>query len=165
MITSRSLPHARSTPPLAFLASLVAAMFFFATAPAAFAQQNYKTADAAVDALVAAAKSGDQKAALVVLGPGGDDILSSGDKVADEAVRARFVASYDAKHEIKTEGDNKATLIIGDNDYPFPIPLVRKDGKWLFDTEAGRREILARRIGHNELDAIQVTPCVCRRPE
>jgi len=157
MITSRSLPHARSTPPLAFLASLVAAMFFFATVPAAFAQQNYKTADAAVDALVAAAKSGDQKAALVILGPGGDDILSSGDKVADEAVRAGFVASYDAKHEIKMEGDKKATLIIGDNDYPFPIPLVRKDGKWLFDTEAGRREILARRIGHNELDAIQVS--------
>ena len=125
--------------------------------PAARAQQNYKTVDAAVDALVATAKSGDQKAALVVLGPGGDDIISSGDKVADDAARARFVASYDTKHKIKMEGDDRATLMIGDNDYPFPIPLLRKDGKWLFDTEAGRREILARRIGHNELDAIQVS--------
>ena len=156
MITTRSLPHSRRTPPLMLSAALAAAMFF-ATAPTARAQQNYKTVDAAVDALVATAKSGDQKAALVVLGPGGDDIISSGDKVADDAARARFVASYDAKHEIKMEGDDKATLTIGDNDYPFPIPLMRrKDGKWSFDTEAGRREILARRIGHNELDAIQV---------
>jgi hypothetical protein len=153
MIVTRSLLHSLTTA-LTLLASVAA--FFFAMAPAALAQQNYKTANAAIDALVTAAKSGDQKAALVVLGPGGDDILSSGDKAADDAVRARFVASYDAKHEIKMEGDNRATLIIGDNDYPFPIPLTRKDGKWLFDTEAGRLEILARRIGHNELDAIQV---------
>jgi hypothetical protein len=156
MIATRSLPHSRHTPSLMLLAALATAIFF-ATAPAARAQQNYKTSEAAIDALVAAAKSGDAKAALVVLGPGGDDIISSGDKVADDAVRARFVASYDAKHEIKTEGDNKAILIIGDNDYPFPIPLMRKDGQWLFDTEEGRREILARRIGHNELDAIQVS--------
>ena len=155
MITTRSLPHSRRTLPLMLSAVLTAAILI-TTAPTARAQQNYKTVDAAVDALVATAKSGDQKAALVVLGPGGDDIISSGDKIADDAARARFVASYDAKHEIKMEGDDKATLIIGDNDYPFPIPLMRKDGKWLFDTEAGRREILARRIGHNELDAIQV---------
>ena len=156
MIATCSLPHAHRTPSLILRAALAAAMFF-AMVPAARAQQNYKTVDAAVDALVATAKSGDQKAALVVLGPGGDDIISSGDKVADDAARARFVASYDTKHEIKMEGDDRATLMIGDNDYPFPIPLLRKDGKWLFDTEAGRREILARRIGHNELDAIQVS--------
>jgi hypothetical protein len=156
MIATRLLPHSRRTPSLMLSAAMAAAMFL-AMVPAARAQQNYKTVDAAVDALVAAAKSGDQKAALVVLGPGGDDIISSGDKVADDAARARFVASYDTKHEIKMEGDDKATLIIGDNDYPFPIPLMRKDGKWLFDTEAGRHEILARRIGHNELDAIQVS--------
>src|SRR5271167_4341387 len=155
MIATCSLPHAHRTPSSMLSAALAAAMFF-AIVPAARAQQNYKTVDAAVDALVATAKSGDQKAALVVLGPDGDDIISSGDKVADDAARARFVASYENKHEIKMEGDDKATLIIGDNDYPFPIPLVREDGKWLFDTEAGRREILARRIGHNELDTIQV---------
>src|SRR5271169_4006757 len=121
MITTRLLPHARRTPSLMLPAALAAAMFF-AIVPAARAQQNYKTVDAAVDALVATAKSGDQKAALVVLGPGGDDIISSGDKVADDAARARFVASYETKHEIKMEGDDKASLIIGDNDYPFPIP-------------------------------------------
>ena len=101
-------------------------------------------------------RSGDQKAALVVLGRDGEDIISSGDKVSDDAVRQRFVASYDTKHQITLDGDGKAMLVIGDNDYPFPIPLVRnKHGTWSFDTEAGRREILYRRIGHNELATIQ----------
>jgi hypothetical protein len=137
------------------LALLSASLVIFANPSLAFAQEKYATPEAAVDALVASAKSGDEKSALVVLGPGGGDIVSSGDKVSDDAVRARFISSYDAKHEIKMEGDNKATLIIGDNNYPFPIPLVRKVGKWSFDTQGGRMEILARRIGHNELDAIQ----------
>ena len=136
-------------------ALLSAALLIFAGASFALVQERYATPEAAVDALVASAKSGDEKAALVVLGPGGGDIVSSGDKVSDDAVRARFVNSYDAKHEIKMQGDNKATLIIGDNNYPFPIPLTRKAGKWSFDTEAGRLEILARRVGHNELDTIE----------
>lgn len=128
------------------------------TSSITFAQEDYKTPQAAVDALVATARSGDEKAALVVLGRGGDDIISSGDKVSDNAVRARFVTSYDAKHEITMEGDSKAILVIGDNDYPFPIPMVRnKNSTWSFDTEAGRREILYRRIGHNELDAIETS--------
>jgi Protein of unknown function (DUF2950) len=128
------------------------------TSSAALAQEDYKTPEAAVDALVATARSGDEKAALVVLGRDGEDIITSGDKVSDDAVRARFVTSYDAKHEITTEGDSKAILVIGDNDYPFPIPMVRnKNGTWSFDTEAGRREILYRRIGHNELDAIETS--------
>jgi hypothetical protein len=124
----------------------------------ALAQQDYKTPQDAVDALVATARSGDQKAALVVLGRSGEDIISSGDKVSDDAVRERFVASYDTKHQIAMDGDSKATLVIGNNNYPFPIPLARnKDGTWSFDTAAGRQEILARRIGHNELDAIQTS--------
>jgi Protein of unknown function (DUF2950) len=140
---------------LAMLTSLAAASLIVASVSMAVAQQTYKTPEAAVDALVATAKSGDQKEALVVLGRDGKDIISSGDKVSDDAARQRFVASYDAKHQIAMEGDDKAVLVIGDNDYPFPIPLVRKNGQWSFDTEAGRREILYRRIGHNELDAIQ----------
>jgi hypothetical protein len=138
------------------LTSLAAAILVIATASVAVAQQDYKTPQDAVAALVATARSGDQKTALTVLGRGGEDIISSGDKVSDDAVRARFVASYDAKHQITLDGDSKAVLVIGDNDYPFPIPMERnKDGTWSFDTEAGRVEILARRIGHNELDTIQ----------
>src|SRR6201981_1562167 len=89
----------------------------------ALAQQDYKTPQEAVDALVATARSGDQKAALVVLGRDGEDIISSGDKWSDDAVSERFVKSYDAKHDIKLDGDSKAVLIIGDDDYPFPVPL------------------------------------------
>jgi Protein of unknown function (DUF2950) len=139
-------------------ATIVVASASITTSSPALAQEDYKTPQAAVDALVVTARSGDPKAALVVLGRDGEDIISSGDQVSDDAVRARFVTSYDAKHEIKMDGDSKATLVIGDNDYPFPIPLARnKNGTWSFDTEAGRREILYRRIGHNELDAIQTS--------
>ena len=156
MITKHSIRNSRRTP-LRLLASLVAAIAVFATASAAFAQEDYKTPQDAVDALVATARSGDQKAALDVLGPDGQDIISSGDKVSDDAIRARFVASYDTKHQVAmSDEDKRATLIIGDNDYPFPIPIIRnKNGSWSFDTAAGREEILYRRIGHNELDAIQ----------
>ncbi len=138
------------------LTALIAALLVAASASAAFAQQDYKSPQDAVDALVATARSGDMKAALEVLGKDGEDIISSGDKVSDDAVRARFVASYDKKHQITMSGDTKAVLVIGDNDYPFPIPLERnKNGTWSFDTDEGRNEILYRRIGHNELDTIQ----------
>lgn len=145
----------------AMLKSLRVVIFVVASAlvavpSIALAQQDYTTPQAAVDALVAAAKSSDQKAALVVFGHRGGGIISSGDKVGDETARARFVAFYDAKHVITMQGDNKAILVIGDNDYPFPIPMVRnKSATWSFDTEAGRHEILYRRIGRNELDTIQ----------
>jgi hypothetical protein len=139
-------------------AIIAIALASIATSPVALAQEDYKTPQAAVDALVATARSGDEKAVLVVLGRDGEDIISSGDKVSDDAVRERFVNSYDAKHQITMDGDNNAILVIGDNDYPFPIPMVRnKNGTWSFDTEAGRREILYRRIGHDELDAIQTS--------
>ena len=112
--------------------------------------------EAAVDALVGAAKSGDTKAILAVLGPDGQAIVSSGDPVADSNTREKFVAAYDAKHAIELEGDGTQTLIIGDDDWPFPIPLVNKAGEWQFDTGAGLDEILRRRVGRNELSAIQV---------
>jgi hypothetical protein len=143
---------------LAIFTSVAAVLVLAAATSTAFAQQDYKTPQDAIDALVASAKSGDEKAALVVLGQEGQDIISSGDKVSDDAVRARFVASYDAKHQVAMEGGSKAVLVIGDNDYPFPIPLHRnKNGTWSFDTDEGRIEVLARRIGHNELDAIQTS--------
>ena len=90
-----------------------------------------------------------------MLGSDGEDIISSGDDVADAESRARFTAAYDAKHSIKVEGDNKAVIILGNDDFPFPIPLMKKKAGWEFDTAAGRLEILYRRIGRNELDAIQ----------
>jgi hypothetical protein len=136
---------------------LTTAALFCTAASATLAQQAFKTPDEAASALVGAAKSDDMKALVTVLGPDGEDILSSGDEVADAATRQKFVAAYDAKHQITMEGDNKAILVIGQDDFPLPIPLVRKNGMWRFDSAAGREEIVYRRIGENELDAIQAS--------
>ncbi len=137
--------------------SLTIAGLLCTVAFVASAQQAFKTPEEAASALVSAAKANDMKAFATVLGPDGDDIVSSGDEVADAETRQKFVAAYDAKHQITMEGDNKAVMVIGQEDFPLPIPLVRKDGTWRFDTTAGREEILARRIGKNELDAIQTS--------
>jgi Protein of unknown function (DUF2950) len=90
-----------------------------------------------------------------VLGPAAGDLVSSGDEVADAAARKRVLDAYDAKHQVVMEGDDKAVLLVGTEEWPFPIPLVRKDGVWRFDTAAGRDEILFRRVGRNELSAIK----------
>jgi hypothetical protein len=154
---NKTLRTARAALVSSLLASLTATALLFAAPSAASAQQTYKTPDAAAEALVAAAKADDEKAALVVFGKDGEDIISSGDKVSDEDIRKRFVAAYDAKHQIVMQGDDKAVLVIGEKDYPFAVPLVRKGGLWSFDTEGGRREVLYRRIGHNEISAIQTS--------
>lgn len=121
---------------------------------AAQAQQSYKTPEDAAAALAAAVKSGPRDI-LKVLGSAADDIVFSGDEIADNDIRERFTSMYDAKHGIKTEGNKSATLILGPDDFPFPIPLVNTKAGWEFDTDEGRIEVLRRRIGRNELDAIQ----------
>jgi hypothetical protein len=136
-------------------ASLIAAMLTLGLASTANAQKAFKTAEAAADALVAAARGGDKKAVMELLGRGASDIVSSGDAVADSEAFQRFVAAYDAKHELTKEGDSKAIMILGQEEYPFPIPIVHEKGSWRFDTDAGRQEIIYRRIGRNELDTIQ----------
>jgi hypothetical protein len=137
-------------------ASLTLAAVLCTTASIAVGQQAFKTPDDAASALASAAKAGDPKAIVTVLGPDGEDIVSSGDEVADAATREKFVAAYDAKHAITMDGENKAILAIGQQDFPLPIPIVRSGGMWRFDTAAGREEILDRRIGRDELNAIQV---------
>jgi hypothetical protein len=122
----------------------------------ALAQEQFGSAEDAVAALVGAAKAGDTKAILAVLGPNGQAIVSSGDPVADGNTREKFVAAYDAKHSLELEGNGTQTLILGDDNWPFPIPLVSDAGKWQFDTKQGLDEILSRRIGRNELATIQV---------
>ena len=124
-------------------------------ATAAVAQERYNTPDEAVDALIGAAKAADARTLDARARSGSAEIVSSGDPVADASARNRVVEAYDAKHQVVMEGADKAVLIIGNEDWPFPIPLVRKDGTWQFDTAAGRDEILFRRIGRNELSAIQ----------
>jgi hypothetical protein len=109
-----------------------------------------------VTALIAALQKGDTKELAKVLGPGTDELLSSGDPVADKADRARFIASYQAKHSLQDDGADRKTLVVGDDDWPMPIPLVKRDGGWAFDGAEGADEIVYRRVGANELGAIDV---------
>ena len=141
--------------PLQHCARVVAAMAFVICATGALAQERYQSPDDAVNAMVGAAKAGDRPALLRVFGPGSAELLSSGDDVADANARKRMLDAYDAKHQVVAQGADKAELVIGNEDWPFPIPLVRKDGSWQFDTAAGRDEVLFRRIGRNELRTIQ----------
>jgi hypothetical protein len=140
---------------MTFIARALLCTAFVGLCESALAQEQFTTPEEAVSALVDAAKSQDQTL-LTVLGPDGKAVVSSGDPVADANARDNFVSAYDTKHALELEGDGSQTLIIGDDDWPFPIPLVNKDGKWQFDTKAGLDEILRRRIGRNELATIQV---------
>ncbi len=120
--------------------------------------QQFNTPKAAADALIKAAESYDTTALKEILGPGSDDIVSSEDAVADKNRAMAFVAK--AKERTKVGADpknkNRAILTIGNDQLPVPIPIVKNNGKWSFDTKVGREEILNRRIGANELDAIAV---------
>jgi len=118
-------------------------------------QRTFTSPGEAVKAVTDALVSEDQKALEAIFGPGSSDLLSSGDQVADQSGRKRFLKLYGEKNRLE-QTDGKVVLSIGNEDWPFPIPLVKKDDLWRFDTEEGREEILARRIGRNELNAIQV---------
>jgi hypothetical protein len=118
-------------------------------------QQTFATPEEAVKALMTAAKAGDTKAMLGVLGPGSRDIVQSGDAVADKTGRERFVKAYEEANKLVKFGDAKAVLSMGKDDWPFPIPIVKDAAGWRFDAKQGREEILNRRIGRNELSAIQ----------
>ncbi|MGJ4958719.1 DUF2950 domain-containing protein [Bradyrhizobium sp. HKCCYLRH2015] len=137
----------RATLPVILAAALLTS--------ASRAQQAYPSPEQAASALATAVKSGQRRQFLKILGHDALDIIESGDEVADAEMRRRFLAAYDASHSIKVEGNKKATIILGTEDFPFPIPLVNNKDGWEFDTDKGRVEILYRRIGRNELDAIQ----------
>jgi hypothetical protein len=120
------------------------------------AQASFKTPEDAVAAFVAALQKDDVPALQHLLGPDTGDLLDSGDAVADKADRAEFVASYQLKHSLMAEGADKMTLVMGENDWAMPIPIVKRDGKWYLDGAAGADELTYRRVGSNELGAIDV---------
>ena len=126
-------------------------------APAA-AQKTFATAREAAEALVSASESFDAPAMKAILGPDGEDLVATGEPVKDRAAATAFAAKAREKLAVDTDpkNPNRAILSVGSQDWPLPIPIVRKDGKWRFDSKAGRQEILYRRIGANELDAIQI---------
>jgi hypothetical protein len=119
-------------------------------------QKTFSSAEEASSALVTAAQNNDEKAMLEILGPEGKRIVSSGDDAEDAQSRANFVQKYQEMHRLVKEPDGTTTLYIGAENWPTPIPLVNKGSAWYFDTEAGKREILYRRIGRNEMSTIMV---------
>lgn len=118
-------------------------------------QRTFATPADAAATLAQAVRDKNVDLLVEVVGPASRDWLFSGDKVADTADWRRFVTAYDQKHEIVMQGDAKAVLNVGVDAWPFPAPLVRKAAQWQFDAEAGREEILNRRVGRNELDTVQ----------
>ena len=119
-------------------------------------QQHFASPEGGVAALVDAVKADDQSKLGAILGPHADRLLSSGDSVADQQSRQAFIMAYGDANKLLIESDNHAVLVIGQDEWPLPIPLVRSPAGWQFDTLQGEQEILSRRIGRNELAAIQV---------
>ncbi len=119
-------------------------------------QTTFASPEAATDALMAAAQAGKTADLEKILGPSGRKLIYSGDRVADREGREKFVAAYAQKHAIDRESDARAILVVSAEEWPFPIPLVKEGDAWRFDTKAGADEILNRRIGRNELNAIEV---------
>ena len=119
-------------------------------------QKTFASAEEASSALAAAAQANDETAMLAIFGPDGKQVVYSGDDVQDREMHANFAKKYVQMHRLVNEPDGTTTLYIGAENWPAPIPLVHKGNVWFFDTEAGTREILYRRVGHNEIATIHV---------
>lgn len=121
-------------------------------------EETFATSKGAVQAVIKACKNDDVAALLKIFGSDGKDVILSGDPTVDKDARAKFVKAAGEKTKLVADPSNQDKLIltIGKDNWPFPIPLVRANGQWFFDSSAGREEILARRVGSNELDAIEV---------
>jgi hypothetical protein len=122
------------------------------------AQKQFDTPKQAADALVQVAANFDVAAAKEILGPDGEDIVASEDPVQDKNRAAEFAAKAKEKMSVQTDkkNPNQAIVLVGNDDFPLPIPIVKQKGKWFFDTKVGREEILNRRVGANELNAIEI---------
>jgi Protein of unknown function (DUF2950) len=121
-------------------------------------QKTFTTAQQAADTMLQAVRSDDVPALLDIFGPEGKDFVDTGDSVQDKNSRTAFAALAQEKMQVELDPHNatRATLLVGNDDWPLPVPLVKRNGKWHFDSKAGRTEILDRRIGGNELEAINI---------
>lgn len=143
---------------LAWVVTVILGMFTLApdSSSAEALQKRFSSPEEAVEALVAAARADDLNTMLSILGPGSKELVSSGDSVADNASRDKFVASYEQKHSLEARTAGTRILHIGADDWSMPIPIVRKGNSWGFDIGKGKKEVLNRRIGRNELYVIDV---------
>jgi hypothetical protein len=138
------------------LALILTVVFLSIPASAATTKQKtFTSPEKAVQVFVDSLKKNDTATLKALFGPTSEQLISSGDPVADQYRRERFLAAYEESQRLDREGKNKAFLVVGKNEWPFPIPLVMNKNRWRFDTKAGIQEMLNRRIGANELDTIQ----------
>jgi hypothetical protein len=154
MILSGKKRKKHATGLRSCLAALGLIFTFIISSTPAWAQKMFSSPEEAVKAAIAAARSNNDNELLAIFGPKAKEILFSGDPVADKQRRSEFVAAYDQANRLSTEGEDRI-LIAGKQDWPFPIPIVKKGQSWMFDTEQGKQEVLNRRIGGNELFTIQ----------
>jgi hypothetical protein len=135
--------------------AIAAGIYWFVMRPAE--AKTFPTPEEGVSALVNAARKHDFKTLEAVLGPESQDIIESGDAVADRAAMDRFVTAYDMKSSLVPNNPMSTSLHVGDDDWALPIPLVMQDGRWRFDANAGSDEIISRRIGRNETNAMEAS--------
>jgi Protein of unknown function (DUF2950) len=140
----------------AAIAVLATAIFAAGSQAQQKGQKTFPTPEEASKALLTAAQNDDEKALLELFGPDGKQIVSSGDPAEDGRNRANFVKRYEEMNRLVKEPDGTISLYIGSRNWPYPIPLRSKGNVWYFDTDAGRREVLYRRIGYNEISAIHI---------
>lgn len=120
------------------------------------AQRAFSSPQEAMQTLVEALQAGDQESLRAILGPESEELLSSGDPVSDKADRERFLKAYAEKVDLVERGNDRVEVVLGNDNWPFPIPIVKEGESWFFDTKAGKEELLNRRIGRNELNTIEV---------
>src|SRR4030042_3662305 len=140
---------------VSFLAVLIFTVLPSFVAAGEIAQKSFDTPDEAVKAFVEALKKGDTEELYSIFGPGSKDLISSGDEVSDRQRGEPFIKGFEERHELEGERGT-VTLDVGNDNWPFPIPIVHGANGWFFDTEAGKEELINRRIGRNELNAIKV---------
>jgi hypothetical protein len=141
---------------VAAVATLLFAFFAVDSVAQQKGQKTFSSSEEASKAIVAAVQNSDEKAMIQILGPDARQIVASGDLIEDAESHANFVRKYEEMHRFLKEPDGSVTLYIGAENWPTPIPLAMKGNVWFFDTEAGKREILFRRIGRNEYSAIRI---------
>ncbi|MDD5170700.1 MAG: DUF2950 domain-containing protein [Syntrophales bacterium] len=151
-----TFPRQSKTVFAVILLMVISSFQSTALATAALRQESFKSPESAVKALAKAIKKQDRKALLRILGHESEPLVMSGDKVQDRQNMERFSQAYEEKNRIEKFSDRSVKLFIGTDDWLFPFPLVKMKQHWHFDIQAGKTEVLHRRIGKNELSAVQV---------
>ncbi len=153
-----SLPERVTSARFLLIGIMALIVVIFLQGPAMAAkpkQLSFESPEAAVEAFIRALGNHDKKALLALFGPGSEPLITSGDPTDDREREAAFVGRYSEKNRLEAVGEKKVILHVGNNDWPFPIPLVKAGATWRFDTKQGKQEILNRRVGENENEAIQ----------